>query len=56
MAKGWRPIAFAEELYDAAKGYYDENKDDLSLKCGIRSLTAFIDYYVREYLKEKGII
>ena len=56
MVKGWRPIVVPEELYSAAKEYYERNKEELKLKEGVRSLTAFISHCIREYLKGKGII
>jgi len=56
MVEGWRPVVIPKELYDKAKEYYEENKDELKLRHGIRSLTAFISYCIREYFKEHGII
>ena len=56
MVEGWRPVVVAEELYDAIKEYYEKNKDELRLKHGIRSVTAFVNFCIREYLKEKEII
>ena len=44
-----------EEIYQACKNY-EENKDELQLKEGIRSVTSFLNYCLREYLKDKGII
>jgi hypothetical protein len=46
----------AEELYLAASNYYDKNQQELKLKHGIRSLTAFMNYCLREYLKTREII
>jgi len=56
MVEGWRPVVIPKELYDKAKEYYEENKEELKLRQGIRSLTAFMSYCIREYMKEKGII
>jgi len=56
MAKGWKPVVVAEELYEYARKYYLENKEELKLKDGVRSLTGFINFCLREYLKENGII
>jgi len=56
MVKGWRPVVIATELYEKAKEYYEENMEELRLRDGIRSLTAFINFCLREYLKEKEII
>jgi hypothetical protein len=56
MADGWRPIVIPEEIYERAKEYYEKNKDDLKLRYGVRSLTGFLNYCIREFLKEKGII
>lgn len=56
MVDGWKPVVVSEELYKAARDYYEKNKEELRLKHGVRSLTAFINYCLREYMKEKGII
>jgi len=56
MVKNWRPVVIPEELYQTCKNYYEENKEDLKLREGIRSLTAFINFCIREYLKEIGVI
>ena len=56
MVKGWRPVVIPKELHEKAKEYYESNKEELKLRHGIRSLTAFISYCIREYMKEKGII
>ena len=56
MVEGWRPVVIPEELHKIAKEYYEENKEELKLRHGIRSMTAFISYCIREYMKEKEII
>jgi len=56
MADGWRPIVVPDEIYERARKYYDENKEELKLKNGVRSLTGFLNFCIREYLKEKEII
>ena len=56
MVRGWRPVVIPVELHRKAKEYYERNKDELKLRHGIRSLTAFISYCIREYMKEKDII
>jgi len=56
MVAGWKPVVIPDELYEKAKEYYEQNKEELKLKHGIRSLTAFISYCIREYFKQKGII
>jgi hypothetical protein len=56
MADGWRPIVVPVEVYDLAQKYYEENKAELKLKYGVRSLTGYLNFCIREYLKEKGII
>ena len=56
MADGWRPVVIPEEIYDRAKEYYEENKEELKLRNGVRSLTGFLYFCIREYLKENGII
>lgn len=56
MVDGWKPVVVSEELYEAAKEYYEENEQELKLREGIRSLTAFVNCCIREYLKTKGAI
>ena len=56
MVDGWRPVVIPEEIYVRAKEYYEENKDELKLRHGVRSLTGFLYFCIREYLKENGII
>jgi len=56
MVDGWKPVVISTEIYEKAKEYYEEHKEELKLRDGIRSLTAFIGFCLREYLKEKGII
>ena len=56
MVKGWKPVVVPDELFDVATGYYEKNKEQLRLKHGVRSLTAFFNYCIRQYLKSKGII
>ncbi len=56
MADGWRPIVIPDEIYEVARKYYEQNKDELKLKNGVRSLTGFINFCIREFLKEKGVI
>lgn len=43
-------------FYSAAREYFENNKEDLKLKEGVRSVSAFIAFCIREYMKEKGII
>ena len=45
-----------KELHEVCKAHYEENKEDLKLKEGIRSPTAFINYCLREQLKKIGAI
>jgi len=56
MVPGWKPAVIPDEPYEKAKEYYENNKKELKLRHGIRSLTAFMSYCIREYLKERGII
>jgi len=56
VVDGWRPVVVPVEIYERAREYYEENKEELKLKNGVRSLTGFINFCIREYLKEKGII
>jgi len=56
MVEGWRPVTIEKELYEVMKAYYEENKEDLKLREGIRSVSAFISFYLREQLKKLGAI
>ena len=56
MADGWRPVVIPQEIYDKAKEYYSENKESLKLRQGVRSLTGFLYFCIREYLKQNDII
>ena len=56
MVKGWHSMAIEEVLYSMAKKYYERNKEDLKLRQGIRSLSGFINYCLREQLKKIGAI
>ena len=56
MVEGWNPVVIPTELYEKAKEYYGDNREELKLKEGVRSVTAFIAFCIREYFKEKKII
>jgi len=56
MVEGWRPVVIADEIHEKAKQYYSANKEELKLKYGVRSLTGFLNFCIREFLKEKGAI
>ena len=56
MVDGWRPVVIPDEIFEVAKEHYEEHKEELKLKDGVRSLTGFINFCIREYLKEQGII
>jgi len=56
MVDGWKPVVIPDEIYEVAKQHYEEHEEELKLKHGVRSLTGFISYCIREYWKEKGII
>lgn len=53
MAKRWTAISIPIEIYEKATEYYDKHQEELKLKHGVRSLTAFIYYCIREYLKQQ---
>ena len=40
MVYGWKPVVIPEEIYDKAKEHYDEHKEDLELREGIRSIDS----------------
>ena len=52
----WKPVVIPTEIYQVCKDYYEENEEDLKLREGIRSLTAFINYCLREQLRKIGAI
>ena len=56
MAPAWYPVVIANELYETACAYFEEHKEELKLRDGIRSKTSFINYCIREYLKKLGAI
>ena len=56
MVEGWKPVVIPDEIYDVVKKHYEEHEKELKLKHGVRSLTGFITFSIREYLKEHGII
>jgi hypothetical protein len=56
MTDGWKPVVIEAGLYEVIKAYYEENQEELKLREGIRSLTAFINCCLREYLKKIGAI
>lgn len=56
MVDGWKPVVIPEEIYETAMQYYEEHKEELKLNDGVRSLSGFIYFCIREYLKENGII
>ena len=56
MVDGWKPVVIPDEIYEVAEQHYGEHKDELKLKNGVRSLTGFINFCIREYMKEQGII
>ncbi len=49
-------MVIPDELYKRAKEYYEENKEELKLRNGVRSLTGFLTYCIREFLKERKAI
>jgi len=56
LVKRWRPIAISDEIYEVIDKYYKDHEEELKIKYGVRSRTAFVNWCLREYFKEKGII
>jgi hypothetical protein len=52
---GWKQVVVPDEVYEKAKQYYEEHKEKLKLKEGVRSLTGFLNFCIREYMKQKGV-
>ena len=56
MVEGWKPVVIPDEIYEVAKQHYEEHKEALKLRNGVRSFTGFLNYCIREYLKDNGIL
>jgi hypothetical protein len=56
MANGRKHIIVPDEIYERARKYYDEHKEELRLKYGVRSPGSFLSFCLRECLKKKEII
>ena len=56
MGRDWIAISVPKEVYDLARKYYEEHKQELLLAYGVRSFSAFIDLCIREYCKILGAI
>ena len=56
MAKGWTAISIPEEVHEKAKEYYEKHKEELKIRHGIRSFSAFVNFCLREYLKKIGAL
>jgi hypothetical protein len=56
MVDGWRPVVIPAEIYEKAKEYYEAHEEELKLRDGVRSLTGFLNFCIREFMKQKGII
>jgi len=52
----WTSVSIPAEIYEKAKKYYEEHEEELRIKYGIRSLSSFISFCLREYFKELGVI
>lgn len=56
MVEGWKPVVIPTELYEKYREEYEKCKDAIKLREGVRSLTAYICYCLRQYLKERGAL
>lgn len=56
MPFGWTAVSIPEELYKKGKEYYENHKEELRIQYGVRSLSAFISFCLRENFKQLGII
>ena len=56
VAEGWKAISIPTEVYEPLKDYYEGQREELRVKDGVRSLSAYISFVLREYLKEKKVI
>lgn len=52
----WTAVSIPEEVMKKAKEYYENHQEELRIKYGVRSLSAFINFCLREYFKGLGII
>ena len=56
VEKAWTAISIPKEVYKKAKEYYENHEEELRIQYGVRSLSAFINFCLRERFKELGII
>jgi hypothetical protein len=56
MANGRKHIIVPDEIYERARKYYDEHKEELKIKYKVRSPGSFLSFCLRECLKKKEII
>lgn len=56
MGGEWTAISVPKEVYELAKKYYEEHRQELMLAYGVRSFSAFINLCIREYCKILGAI
>ena len=54
--RDWTAISIPRDVYELAKKYYEEHRQELALTYGVRSLSAFINLCIREYCKILGAI
>lgn len=52
----WTAVSIPEEVMKKAKEYYENHEEELRIKHGVRSLSAFITFCLREHFKELGLI
>ena len=56
MRDGWITISVRKELFEAARKYYRERREELKLKDGVRSFKGLVNFALREHMKDRGII
>jgi len=44
------------ETYDMARKYYEDHKEELRIKHGLKNMEDFINFCVQKCFKEKGLI
>jgi hypothetical protein len=50
--KGYTAVTLSTEMYELIKRVYDKHKAFLKTKYGVRSVSSFVEWAIREYLKQ----
>ena len=56
MVEGWKPVVIPRELFEFCRAYFEDQGEELKLREGVRSVSAFMNYCLLEQLKKRGAI